>query len=246
MLRARIIPFLLISNDDLIKTTKFDNENYIGDPLNTVRIFNEKKCDEIAIYDISKSINNLPPNFRLIKDIASEARMPVTYGGGIKTFNDAIKIFNFGIEKISINSLYFENKNEVKKIINAVGSQSLVVTLDIKLVNNEYCVFSNRGRVKQNISLVNILKEIQEIEVGEIIINNIDKEGTMLGYDEKLLELVFNNTKIPITFVGGAGQESDLKNIIKKFGSIGYGCSSLFIYKGPRKAVLINYKNSFF
>lgn len=246
MLRARIIPFLLISNDDLIKTTKFDNENYIGDPLNTVRIFNEKKCDEIAIYDIQKSINDLSPNFNLIKDIANEARMPITYGGGIKNCNDAIKIFNFGIEKISINSLYFENKNEVKKIINSVGSQSLVVTLDIKLDNNEYCVFTNRGKIKQNISLVNILKEIQQIKVGEVIINNIDKEGTMQGYDEKLLELVFKNTKIPITFVGGVGQESDLKNAIKKFGCIGFGCSSFFIYKGPRKAVLISYKNSFF
>ena len=182
----------------------------------------------------------------MIKDIANEARMPITYGGGIKNCNDAIKIFNFGIEKISINSLYFENKNEVKKIINSVGSQSLVVTLDIKLDNNEYCVFTNRGKIKQNISLVNILKEIQQIKVGEVIINNIDKEGTMQGYDEKLLELVFKNTKIPITFVGGVGQESDLKNAIKKFGCIGFGCSSFFIYKGPRKAVLISYKNSFF
>lgn len=245
MLRARIIPFLLISNDDLVKTTKFDKEIYIGDPLNTVRIFNEKKCDEIAIYDIQKSMNNLSPNFNLIKDIASEARMPVTYGGGVKTCNDAIKILNFGIEKISINSLYFENKNEVKKIINAVGSQSLVVTLDIKLVNNEYCIFSSRGKIKENVSLVDILKDIQELNVGEIVINNIDKEGTMQGYDEKLLELVFKNTNIPITFVGGVGKENDLKNAIKKFGSIGFGCSSFFIFKGPRKAVLINYKNSF-
>ena len=141
--------------------------------------------------------------------------------------------------------MYFENKNEVKKIINAVGSQSLVVTLDIKLVNNEYCIFSSRGKIKENVSLVDILKDIQELNVGEIVINNIDKEGTMQGYDEKLLELVFKNTNIPITFVGGVGKENDLKNAIKKFGSIGFGCSSFFIFKGPRKAVLINYKNSF-
>jgi len=246
MLRARIIPFLLISNNDLVKTTKFDNENYIGDPLNTVRIFNEKKCDEISVYDISISSHNKSPNFKLIKDIAHEARMPVTYGGGVKNKLDALKIFNFGIEKISVNSLYFDNKDEVKEIINSVGSQSTVVTLDVSLYKGEYCVFTNRGKNRINKELTSILDDLQEINVGEIIINNIDRDGTMEGYDNNLLELVFKETQIPITFIGGVGKNSDMKNAIQKFGSIGYGCSSLFIYKGPRKAVLINYKNNFF
>lgn len=246
MLRERIIPFLLISNNDLVKTIKFDNENYIGDPLNTVRIFNEKKCDEISIFDISISENKISPNFKLIKDIANEARMPVMYGGGIKNKLDALKIFNYGIEKISLSSLYFENREEVIEIIKSVGSQSTAVTLDIKIENNKYCIFSNRGKNKVNSDLKNILQDLQEIKVGEIIINNIDKEGTMEGYDLNLLEFVSKKTSIPITFVGGVGKEQDLREAITKFGSIGYGCSSFFIYKGPRKAVLINYKNHFF
>ena len=246
MLRARIIPFLLLSNGDLIKTIKFQNENYIGDPLNTVRIFNEKKCDEISIFDVNASINNLRPNFNLIRDIANEARMPITYGGGIKNKTDAIKIFNYGIEKISVSSLYFENRSEVGEIIESVGSQSTVMTLDIKLVNLKYCIYTNRGKQKINTDLIHVLQDLQKLKVGEIIINNIDKEGTMEGYDHNLIQLIYDNTKIPITILGGVGQRKDITEAIQKFGSIGYGSSSFFIYKGPRKAVLISYKNNFY
>lgn len=245
MLRPRIIPFLLISNNDLIKTINFKNEKYIGDPLNAVRLFNEKKCDEIGIFDIDLSINNKKPNFKLIKDIANESRMPITYGGGIKNKNDAIEIFNYGIEKISVSSLYFENKDEVLSIIDAVGSQSMIVTLDIRLIEKNYCAFVNRGKDKINISLDLILRDLKEIGIGEIIINNIDKEGTMQGYDLKLLEFIYQRTNMQITNLGGVGSENDLKSAIKKFGSIGYGCSSFFLYKGPRKAVLLSYKNFF-
>lgn len=245
MLRPRIIPFLLISNNDLIKTINFKNEKYIGDPLNAVRLFNEKKCDEIGIFDIDLSINNKKPNFKLIKDIANESRMPITYGGGIKNKNDAIEIFNYGIEKISVSSLYFENKDEVLSIIDAVGSQSMIVTLDIRLIEKNYCVFLNRGKDKINISLDLILRDLKEIGIGEIIINNIDREGTMQGYDLQLLEFIYHRTNMQITNLGGVGSENDLKSAIKKFGSIGYGCSSFFLYKGPRKAVLLSYKNFF-
>ncbi|MDB9978967.1 HisA/HisF-related TIM barrel protein [Candidatus Pelagibacter sp.] len=245
MLRARIIPFLLVTGGDLIKTTKFQNENYIGDPLNTVRIFNEKKCDEISIFDIKASTNNLKPNYDLIRDIANEARMPVTYGGGIKNRTDAIKIFNYGIEKISVSSLYFENRNEVSEIIESVGSQSTVVTLDIKLDNGKYSIYTNRGKKKIDTDLVYILQDLHELKVGEIVINNIDREGTMEGYDHNLIKLIYENTKIPITILGGVSQAKDIQEAIGKYGSIGYGCSSFFIYKGPRKAVLISYKNTF-
>ena len=245
MLRPRIIPCILIEDDDVIKNINFNEKVYIGDPLNIVRLFNDKKCDEILILDISATEKKSHPNFKLIKKIAEVARMPVAYGGGVKSEEQAVEIFSSGIEKIFFNSLFFENKKEIKKIINSVGSQSLVVTFDIKKIDKKYNIVCDRGKTVVSNDIISIIKEAQQIEVGEIIINNIDRDGTMIGYDDNLTKIIYDNTAIPITILGGVGKSEDISNSIKKFGNIGYACGSFFVFKGPRKAVLISYSNKF-
>ncbi len=245
MLRPRIIPCLLINNEDVVKTTKFENQIYIGDPLNIVRLFNEKKSDEILIIDIIASLQKRSPNFKLIENIAEEARMPVAYGGGIKTVDQALRIFNSGIEKISVSSLFFENKSEIKRIIKSVGSQSLVITLDVKLIDNNYSIYSLNGKKFITDDIKRVIIDAQDLGVGEIIVNNIDRDGTMIGYDNKLIDLFYKNCSIPLTILGGVGKREHLIDSVNKFGSIGYACGSFFIFKGPRKAVLISYNNKF-
>ena len=245
MLRPRIIPCLLIDGEDVIKTVNFKDGTYIGDPLNIVRLFNEKKSDEIIIIDISASRLKKNPNYVLIENIAEESRMPVAYGGGIKTAEQALRIFNSGIEKISVSSLFFENKLEINKIVKSVGSQSLVITLDIKRFKNKYSIFTNNGDKFVTNNIVDVIKEVQDLNFGEIILNNIDKDGTMSGYDNDLIKLIYENSLIPLTVLGGVGKREHLVESITKFGSIGYACGSYFIFKGPRKAVLISYDNNF-
>ena len=245
MLRPRIIPCILIDCEDVVKKINFKDGIYIGDPLNIVRLFNEKKSDEIIIIDISASKLKQNPNYNLIENIAAEARMPVAYGGGIKTAEQALRIFNSGIEKISVSSLFFENKSEISKIVKSVGSQSLVLTLDVKRFENKYSIFTNNGDKFVTNNIVDLIKEVQDLNIGEIIINNIDKEGTMSGYDNDLIKLFYENCLIPLTVLGGVGKREHLVESINKFGSIGYACGSYFIFKGPRKAVLISYDNNF-
>ena len=245
MLRPRIIPCLLIDGEDVIKTVNFKDGTYIGDPLNIVRLFNEKKSDEIIIIDISASRLKKNPNYVLIENIAEESRMPVAYGGGIKTAEQALRIFNSGIEKISVSSLFFENKLEINKIVKSVGSQSLVITLDIKRFKNKYSIFTNNGDKFVTNNILDVIKEVQDLNFGEIILNNIDKDGTMSGYDNDLIKLIYENSLIPLTVLGGVGKREHLVESINKFGSIGYACGSYFIFKGPRKAVLISYDNNF-
>jgi cyclase len=245
MLRPRIIPCILIDSDDVVKTVNFNNNIYIGDPLNTVRLFNEKKSDEILIIDISATRDKKKPNFKLIENIAEVARMPVAYGGGIKNKFDALKIFSSGIEKISVSSLFFENEFEVREILKAVGSQSLVVTLDIKKIEKKYSVFLDNGKKFISDDLISLIKKIEDVGLGEIIINNIDRDGTMEGYDEELIEIIYSNSNIPLTVLGGVGKREHIQSCINKFGNMGYACGSYFIFKGPRKAVLISYENKF-
>ena len=220
MLRPRIIPCILIDNDDVVKTINFNEKIYIGDPLNIVRLFNDKKCDEILILDISATEQNREPNFKLIKNISEVARMPVAYGGGVKSEKQALEIFSSGIEKISVNSLFFENKEEIKKIINSVGSQSLVVTFDIKKIKNNYHIVSHRGKFFVTDNIHSTIERAEQIGVGEIIINNVDRDGTMIGYDDDLIKIFYESTSIPITILGGAGKTEHISNSIKKYGSI--------------------------
>ena len=241
MLKRRIIPFLLIDeNSDCVKTTQFNNRNYIGDIFNNIRIFNEKKAEEIVVLDIDASKNNTKPNFDLIEKIASVCRMPLTYGGGIDSIEIAKKIIALGVEKICINTAALNDVELIKKISDDIGSQSLSVSLNIKKINNEFKVVNNFGKVI-NIDVINFLKIIQNNGVGEIIFNSLDDDGCMKGYNFEILENFLKHIDIPSIILGGCSQIENIRSLFNNFKSVAAGCSSIFIYKGKFKAVLISY-----
>ena len=245
MLRPRIIPSLLIHNHGLVKTVNFKNPKYVGDPINAVRIFNEKEVDELAIFDIDASVNNSKPNFELLKKLANQSRMPLCYGGGVKTVNDALKIFSLGIEKIAINSGIIDNPSLISEIADRVGSQSVVAVLDVKKkFFGGYELAINNGKKLTGINPFDFAKEVQDLGAGEIIVNSIDQDGTMKGFDLELINKISSVIKIPLTVLGGAGSLSDIKKVINSHGIIGVAAGSLFVFKGPYKAVLINYPSS--
>lgn len=242
MLRPRLIPSLLIEDGLVVKTTRFKNPKYIGDPINTVKIFNEKNVDEICIFDISATVGNNEPNYQLISDLASQSRMPMCYGGGIKTVEQARKIFNLGVEKIALSSILFQNLEIIDELAAEVGSQSIVVVLDIKKrMLGGYDIHTHNGKVNTKIDLFQFLKMIENKQYGELIINSIDLDGTEKGYDISMIRKVFDIVSKPITILGGAGSLEDVKKIYKEFKIIGAAAGSLFIFKGKFKAVLINY-----
>ena len=244
MLKPRIIPCLTMDeNYDCVNTIKFRERRYIGDILNTVKIFNEKNVDEIIILDIDSTIKNKTPNFNLIEKLASVCRMPLCYGGGIKSPEDAIKILKLGVEKISLGNAAIEDVELIKKITKEVGSQSVAVCIDIKKnkKNNSFEIFTNNGKKLIDKKLDNLLFEIQDKGVGEIIFNSIDRDGTMNGFYLEILEKHLSKISTPTTIIGGAGNYEDIRNLCKKYKIIGAGCTSIFVYKGIHKAVLINY-----
>ena len=242
MLRPRLIPSLLIEDGLVVKTTRFKNPKYIGDPINTVKIFNEKNVDEICIFDISATVGNNEPNYQLISDLASQSRMPMCYGGGIKTAEQARKIFNLGVEKIALSSILFQNLEIIDELAAEVGSQSIVVVLDIKKrMLGGYDIHTHNGIVNTIIDLFQFLKMIDNNQYGALIINSIDLDGTEKGYDISMIRKVFDIVSKPITILGGAGSLEDVKKLYKEFKIIGAAAGSLFIFKGKFKAVLINY-----
>tara|TARA_B100000212_G_scaffold135890_1_gene102245 strand:- start:6314 stop:7090 length:777 start_codon:yes stop_codon:yes gene_type:complete len=245
MLHPRIIPNLLIHKKGLVKTVNFKNPKYVGDPLNAVKIFNEKSVDELIITDIDATVSNTEPDYSLIEKIANQSRMPLCYSGGIKKLDQAKNIFSLGIEKIAISSAAIENPNLIKDIAESVGNQSVVVVLDVKkkFLGLGYDIFTHNGKKKTGIELTDFIDKIKKMGVGEILLNSIDQDGTMLGYDYNLVEKVKKLTTLPLTVLGGAGSLDDISNLIKRYKIIGAGAGSLFVFKGKYKAVLINYPN---
>ncbi len=245
MLKPRIIPSLLIHQNGLIKTKNFNIENskYVGDPLNAVRIFNEKKADELIISDIEATINDKEPNYDLISKIASECRMPLCYLGGIKNLEQIEKIISLGVEKVGIGSACISNPDLIIQAAKRVGSQSVVVIMDVKKYGllNKYKVFTHNGQKKSNYTPLEFLDKFQSLGAGEIIINSIDNDGRMKGYDLKLLDSLYSHATTPLTIIGGAGSIKDMKNIFKRYGNIGAAAGSLFVFKGKYRAVLIQY-----
>ena len=245
MLYPRIIPNLLIHKNGLVKTVNFTNPKYVGDPLNAVKIFNEKSVDELIITDIDVTFNQSEPNYGLIEKLANESRMPLCYGGGIKNISQAKKIFSLGVEKVAISSSVIENPNIVTDLAQSVGSQSVVVVLDIKkkYFSNSYELFTHNGTKKTGINPLKFIEKIKKKGVGELVINSIDRDGPMKGYDLKIIDQVRKITTLPLTVLGGAGSLEDIGNLIKKYTIIGAGAGSIFVFKGKYKAVLINYPN---
>lgn len=242
MLRPRIIPSLLYHNKGLVKTVNFKSPKYIGDPINAVRIFNEKEVDELAFFDIDATVLNKEPDYSLIEKLANQSRMPLCYGGGVRTVEQAQKIFGLGVEKIALSSAVIQNPQLVTQIADRVGSQSVIVVFDIKKkLLNGYEIYTHNGKKSTGINPFKFAKELEALGAGEIIINSIDQDGVMKGYDMNLIDKIAESISIPLTVLGGAGSIADIEKVIEKHGVIGVALGSLFVFKGPYKAVLINY-----
>lgn len=242
MLRPRIIPCLLVKDKGLVKTVHFKDPKYVGDPINAVRIFNEKEVDELMILDIDATAEGREPDYKMIEHWASECRMPLCYGGGIKTVDQARRIFSLGVEKVALSSAALLNPSLVKEISDSVGSQSVVVVIDVKKkLFGGYEIVIMNGKKSINKNLFSFISEMESHGAGEIIINNIDLDGTMKGYDLNLAEKVRECTSLPLTVLGGAGSLEDIGALIQKFKIIGAAAGSLFVFKGKYRAVLINY-----
>lgn len=248
MLRSRIIPCLLVHDKGLVKTLKFSVEDgkYVGDPINAVKIFNEKHVDEIMVIDIDATVAGREPDYEMIKNVATECRMPLCYGGGVTTVEQVRKIIKLGAEKVAVSAAALANPELLRQMSAAVGAQSVVLVLDIAkkksfFGGSHYEIFTHNGKKKTGKKLYDFLKEIADIPYGELVINNIDLDGVMTGYDLEMCDKVRELTEVPLTFLGGAGSYDDLKALVDRFGVIGAAAGSIFVFKGKYKAVLIQY-----
>jgi cyclase len=243
MLRPRIIPCLLVKNNGLVKTVGFDKPKYVGDPLNAVRIFNEKEVDELMVVDIDATAQSREPNYKLIANLAAECRMPLCYGGGVTTPEQVQRIISLGVEKVALSAAAVANPSLISKAAQWVGGQSVVVVMDVKKVGmlRRYEVFTHNGNKASGLDPVSWAKQVEELGAGEVVLNSIDQDGELKGYDLTLVERVRQATTLPMTVLGGAGSLDDLEALVCRFGTIGAAAGSLFVFKGKYKAVLINY-----
>lgn len=242
MLSPRITPVLLVKDGALIKTVRFAQARYIGDPLNAVRIFNEKEVDELVVLDIGATTDRTPVNMDLAEHLAAECRMPLCYGGGVKSVEQADEIVSMGIEKVAISSAVVEQPDLVGAMARSIGSQSVVVALDAKLrAQGRYEVMTHNGRRGTGQEVADIAKQVEAHGAGEILINAIDNDGVMDGYDLRLAKRVRSSVSLPMTVLGGAGSPEHVRQLIEALGIVGAAAGSMFVFKGPYRAVLINY-----
>lgn len=242
MLRSRLIPCLLLKNKSLVKTIKFDKFEYVGDPCNTVRIFNELEVDEVIIFDIDASKNKKSPNFDLIKNLANECFMPLSYGGGIDSIDHAKKLFDLGIEKISLNTSAIYQPNLVDKLAKVYGSQAIIGCIDIK--KNMFGVkkvWSHAGGVNTKKNPIEWALELEDRGVGEILLTSVDNEGTWKGLDLDTINEISNSVYIPLIAHGGAGRFSHVKDAIYKSGASAVAIGNMVVYQKKNMGILINF-----
>lgn len=241
MLQTRVIPCLSLINERLVKTVRFKKPSYIGDPVNAIKIYNEKEVDELIILDITATRENRPPPFNLIEAVSEECFMPLTYGGGVKKIDDIKKIFSLGVEKIAINSIAGDNPEFIKEASSLFGSQSIVVSMDIKKnFFGKYCVYSHSGTKSLKQHPVAYAQKIEKNGAGEILLNTIDNDGTMNGYDLHLIKTIVKSVSIPIIAMGGAGSLDDITKAAD-CGASGVAAGSFFVYQAKGMGVLINF-----
>lgn len=243
MLRPRIIPSLLVQDKGLVKTVGFSNPKYVGDPINVVRIFNEKLVDELAVYDIDATVRGHEPDYRMLENLAVESRMPLCYGGGVKTVEQVKTIIGLGIEKVAISSAAVANPRLIADAAEAVGSQSVVVVLDVKPRSRSsvYEVWTHNAKVNTGRAMLEVAAEAEKLGAGEIVVNAIERDGQMKGFDLELARQINTASKVPVTILGGAGSLAHIEELIRNFGVIGIAAGSLFVFKGVYRAVLVNY-----
>ncbi len=241
MTRIRVIPVLLVQNGGLVKTVKFKKPIYVGDPLNTVKLFNDKEVDEIAVFDISATPNNRPPDFTLIAELAGECFMPLTYGGGITSLEDIRKLFNLGVEKVAINSAAVNDRKLISSAASMFGNQSIVISIDVRInLFGKHRVYSHNGSKNTGYDPVNFAVEMEQSGAGELFINSIDRDGTYMGYDLNLIEKIANAVQVPVIVCGGASSVTDFGKAVLK-GASAVAAGSLFVFHGIHKAVLVNF-----
>lgn len=241
MKRIRVIPSLLIQNGGLVKSVKFEGHKYVGDPINAVKIFNDKEVDEILILDISATKNNKPPVLETIKEMASEAFMPLGYGGGITTLDQIKQLVAAGVEKVVLNAAAFENPQLVTDAAQYVGSQSVVVSIDVKRdFLGRSRVYVRNGSKNTGCDPTQYAIQMERAGAGELLLNSIEKEGTFNGFDLPLIEKVCSAIKIPVVAAGGAGKLSDFVQAIQS-GASAVSVGSMFVFQMPHRAVLISY-----
>ena len=238
---ARIIPCLLLKNGGLVKTVRFKNDRYVGDPINAVRIFNEKEVDELVFLDISATLAGNGPNFELLEDIASEAFMPFGYGGGITSLEQIRRLYALGVEKIVINTVAATNPELVSEAAGLAGSSSVVVSIDVRRsLFGKYSVCVEGGRRDLKTDPVSYARDMEKRGAGEILLNAIDRDGTMEGYDLGLVRRVSEAVSVPVVAVGGAGSLEHFREAVEH-GASAAAAGSMFVFHGKHKAVLITY-----
>jgi cyclase len=243
MLRSRIIPCLLLHDGGLVKTQQFKNPKYVGDPLNAVKIFNEKEVDELIFVDIDATVMGRPPSMALLRNLAMESRMPLCYGGGVTKAEQALHIVSTGFEKVSVSAAALNRPALIKEMSEAIGAQSVVVTIDVKAnrLFGGYTIYTHNGKLKHKRPLLEFCQEVAELGAGEIVINSIDRDGEMQGYDLGLARQIRETIDSPMTMLGGAGSIEHMQQLIDTVGVVGAAAGSIFVFKGPYRAVLINY-----
>jgi cyclase len=245
MLFPRLIPCLLIHKGALYKTTCFENPKYVGDPLNAARLYNDKEVDELIVIDIDASRFNSEINYNLISNLSKECRMPLCYGGGVKSVEQFEKIISLGVEKVAVSSAAIQNPSLIAEASQRVGKQSVVAVIDVKKNNlhTKYDVTYMNGLKISNLNCKEWIIKLQELGAGEIIINSVDNDGKMKGYDFEFIDSVYQFIKTPLTVLGGAGSLDHIRELYIRYNSIGAAAGSLFVFKGKFRAVLINYPN---
>ncbi len=242
MFRARVIPCLLLERGRLVKTVRFRRPQYVGDPVNAVRIFNDREVDELVVLDISATRAGSEPPFDLLADLASECFMPLTYGGGVNSLQQIERLFKIGLEKIAINSAAFVQPELIRQASDVFGSQSILVSMDVKQSwLRGYEVYAHGGTVGTKFDPITYARRAEEFGAGELLLTSIDRDGTMKGYDLDLVSQVASEVQIPVVACGGAGATDDLAQVIKQGGAAAAAAGSLFVFHGRYRAVLINY-----
>lgn len=245
MLRPRIIPCLLVHKGGLVKTQGFKDGKYVGDPINAVKIFNEKEADELIVLDIDATVHGREPDFALIAKLAAECRMPLCYGGGVTTAAQAARIVDMGVEKVAVSAAAIANPNLLTEMADAVGRQSVVAVIDVRkksgLFAKGYEVCTRNATVTHKLDPVALAVQLQEAGAGEVVLNSVDRDGFMQGYDLELASQFRQALRVPLTVLGGAGSLDHVSALVARLGVVGAAAGSLFVFKGKYRAVLINY-----
>lgn len=236
------MPCLLVDKGRLVKTVNFKNPSYVGDPVNAIKIYNEKEVDELILLDIIATVQGREPSFDLLSSVADECFMPLTYGGGIKKLDDIKKIFSLGIEKVAINSYASQDPGFISKAAELFGNQSIVVSIDVKkTLFGKYAVYTHSGQKATGYNPVEYAVKMEKMGAGEILLNSIDRDGTWKGYDTALIRAVTDAVNIPVIACGGAGNIQDFSEAVKKGGASAVAAGSMVVFSGKGLGVLINF-----